>query len=241
MTINFAHRGASGYYPENTMIAFQKAIEMGCDAIETDIHITSDGVLVLIHDDSVDRTTNGKGLVKDFTFEELRKLDAGSWYDKEYKSEKIPSVEELLKLAKDKNIIINFELKTNQLGNPEVEKKIIDLIKKNKMHDQVILSSFNHYSMVVCRLIDENIKTALLYEFDLFQPSRYCEFLGANALHPNFRLVNKAFVDEAHAYGVAVNPYTVNSEMDMENMLKLNVDGIITNYPDKLKFVMKKI
>lgn len=234
MVINYAHRGASGYYPENTMISFEKAIEMGCSGIETDVQMTSDGELVLIHDEMVNRTTNGTGFVKDYSFRNLRKLDAGSWFKSKYKNNRIPAAEELILLAKQNDIIINFEIKTGLVMYPNIEEKLIDLICKHNMQDKVILSSFNHYSMVTCKEIKENIKTGLLYMEGLYKPEIYCKNVGADAIHPPFYAVNEDIVNEAKKEGILVNPYTVDEEVYMQVLIMSGVDGIITNYPDRL-------
>lgn len=235
MIINYAHRGASGYYPENTMLAFEKAIDLGCDGIETDVQMTSDGELVLIHDELVNRTTNGTGFVKDYTLKELKKLNAGKWFNSKYKHVRIPTAEELIILAKEKNILINFEIKTGIVMYPHIEEKLISLIMKHDIGDKVILSSFNHYSMVTCKEISKEIKTGLLYMEGLYKPEVYCKSVGADALHPLFYAVNNEIVKAAKAEGLKVNPFTVNEEIYMMNLILAKVDGIITNYPDKLK------
>jgi glycerophosphoryl diester phosphodiesterase len=163
MTINYAHRGASGYYPENTMMAFEKAIELGCTGIETDVHMTKDGYLVLMHDEKIDRTTDGMGYIKDYNLEELRQLDAGKWKALEFSGERIPTVEELIELAKSKDIIINFEIKTDVIWYKDIEQKLIEMIHKYNVSDKIIISSFNHYTIHKCKQIDKNIKTGLLY------------------------------------------------------------------------------
>lgn len=235
MAINYAHRGASGYYPENTMLSFKKAIELGCDGIETDVQMTSDGVMVLIHDELVNRTTNGKGFVKDFKFEELSKLDAGSWFDKNYEALSIPTAEELIILAKKNNIKINFEIKTGIVFYPGIEEKLIEIIYKHNMQDNVILSSFNHYSMFQCKEITNEIKTGLLYMEGLFEPEIYCKHVNADAIHPYFYAINKQIIDNAHKLNILVNPFTINEEEDMKKLITAGIDGIITNFPDKLK------
>ena len=239
MTLNYAHRGASGYFPENTMIAFEKAIDLGCDAIETDVQMTSDGALVLIHDESVDRTTDGSGLVKDYSYNELRKLDAGSWYDKKFSSERIPTAEELIILAKSKGIKINFELKTGIVIYPEIETKIIELIYKHNMENDVILSSFNHYSMVDCKKLDKNIMAAVLYVAGLYRPALYCKAIGCDGIHPDFHSVTEEVIQEAKQNRILVNSYTINDESTMKRLLNWRIDGIITNYPDKLAKLIK--
>lgn len=239
MTHNYAHRGASGYFPENTMIAFEKAIELGCDAIETDVQMTSDGVLVLIHDEQIDRTTDGTGFVKDYTFSELRKFSAGSWYDKKFSSERIPTAEELIVLAKSKGIKINFELKTGIVLYPGIENKIIDLVYRYNMERNVILSSFNHYAMVECKNIDKNIMAGVLYTEGLYRPSLYCKAIGCDAIHPDYHCVTEDIIREAKQSRIIINSYTVNDEKLMQKLLGWKIDGIITNYPDKLAKLIK--
>lgn len=234
----YAHRGASAYYPENTMLAFEKAVELGANGIETDVQMTSDGVLVLIHDEYVNRTTNGKGLVKDFTYEELKRLDAGSWFDEKYMSEKIPTAKELIIFAKENNIILNLELKNGVVIYPGIEEKLIDMIYKYNYEDQVILSSFNHYSIVHCKEISKQIKTGLLYMAGIYHPEVYCKYTGADALHPYFHSINKEIITDAKNGGILVNPFTVNEEGCMKDLIEAGVDGLITNYPDRLKKIL---
>ncbi|MGH4050776.1 MAG: glycerophosphodiester phosphodiesterase [Clostridium sp.] len=241
MIINYAHRGASGYFPENTMLSFEKALELGANGIETDVQMTSDGVLVLIHDEYVNRTTNGVGLVKDFTYDELNNLDAGSWFDKKYSSEKIPTAEELIIFAKENDILLNLEIKNGVIIYPGIEEKLIEMLHEYKYQDKVILSSFNHYSMVTCKEISKEIKTGLLYMAGLYQPELYCKHTGADALHPLFYSINKEIIDNAKKEGILVNPFTVNEEIHMKNLIAAGVNGLITNYPDKLKRVLMDI
>lgn len=241
MTINYAHRGASGYYPENTMIAFEKAIEHGCTGIETDVHMTKDGYLVLMHDEKIDRTTDGMGYIKDYNLEELRQFDAGKWKALDFSGERIPTVEELIELAKSKDIIIiNFEIKTDVIWYKDIEQKLIETIYKYNVSDKIIISSFNHYTIHKCKQIDKNIKTGLLYMEGLFEPHLYAKIVGAEAIHPYFPAIDsKEVIDRVRAAGVMVNPYTINEEEVMKRFLDYGIDGIITNYPDKLKKLME--
>ena len=241
MIINYAHRGASGYYPENTLLSFEKALDMGCTGIETDVQMTSDGVLVLIHDEMVNRTTNGKGLVKDFTYKELKALDAGSWMNASFSGQFIPTAEELISLIKDKDIRINFELKTGIVQYENIEKKLIDLIYKNNLQHKVILSSFNHYSIVKCKEISKEISTGLLYMEGLYKPEKYAKYVGANALHPYFYALNAEIAEGIKKAGLSINTFTVNEENQMKYFCGLNIDGIITNYPDKLNKIMEDL
>lgn len=239
MTINYAHRGASGYYPENTILSFEKAIELGCSGIETDVQMTKDGVLVLIHDEMVNRTTNGTGFVKDYAYSELSKLDAGSWFSKEFGGLKIPTIDELIYLVKGKSVIINFEIKSGIIQYEGIEERIINTIYENNLQDKVILSSFNHYSMVKSKEISSEIKTGLLYMEGLYRPEQYAKFVGADALHPNFYALNNELIRIIKGEGIGINTFTVNDTNYMKYFYQAGVDGIITNYPDKLKKVME--
>ncbi|WP_040211407.1 glycerophosphodiester phosphodiesterase family protein, partial [Clostridium polynesiense] len=184
LTLNYAHRGASGYYPENTMLAFEKAVEMGCQGIETDVQMTSDGVLVLIHDESLKRTTGVDALVKDYTFDDIRKLNAADYHSSKDSFQQIPTAMELLEFAKNKDIIINFEIKTGIVFYEGIEEKLINLIYKYGMEKKVIISSFNHYAVAESKRIAPEIKTAILYSEGLYHPEAYCETVGADGLHP---------------------------------------------------------
>lgn len=241
MTINYAHRGASGEYPENTMLAFEKAVELGCTGIETDVHVTKDGHLVLIHDETVDRTTNGKGYIKDHNLEDLKKLDAGSFKDDAFKGASIPLLEELLEFVKDKNIKLNLELKTDVIWYAGIEEKVLDLVYKYNLKDRVIISSFNHYSVHRFKNLDNTIETGLLYMEGLFEPHLYAKIVGSEAIHPIYPAIdNEELVKRVKKAGIKINTWTVNKEDDMRRLLSYGVEGIITNYPDKLNNIMKE-
>lgn len=228
-TLNIAHRGFSGVYPENTMLAFRKAVEAGADGIETDLHVTRDGVIVVCHDETLDRTTSGTGFIKDRTYEYIRRLDAGS-------GEKIPSLDEILNYMKDKQLLLNLELKNDIVHYDNLEKNVIDKIYKYSMESNVILSSFNHDSMKRVKEYDGSIKTGLLYGSPIYRPEEYARKMGADALHPLFSLVmNEKIVDDIKKNGILINAYTVNRVDDMRKLMDLKVDGIITNYPNILK------
>lgn len=238
--INFAHRGASGRYPENTILAFEKALEFGANGIETDVQMTKDGILVLMHDEMVNRTTDGIGFVKDFTFSEIKKLDAGSYFSKEYVNEKVTSVEELLLMVKGKNIILNFEIKNNIIEYPNIEEKLLDIIYRYGMQKNVIISSFNHYSMVKIKKLSSEIKTGLLYMENLYCPEKYAKYVGAEAIHPYYYSVNREIVNKVKQEGIMINTFTVNDTNYMKYLMDLGVDGIITNYPEKLNKLLNK-
>jgi glycerophosphoryl diester phosphodiesterase len=239
--LNIAHRGFSGKYPENTMLAFKKAVEEKCDGIETDLNVTKDGVIVICHDETVDRTTNDKGYIKDYTYMELKKIDAGIKFGESFKGEKIISIDELLDYFKDKNMLLNLELKNDLIHYEDLEKKIIEKIYEYKLRDNVILSSFNHYSMLKVKQYDETIKTGLLYCANLYNVHEYGKKLKADALHPYYpSVMNKDIVKQIKESGLTINTYTVNEEEDMEALIDLGIDGIITNHPDKLNRVLQR-
>jgi glycerophosphoryl diester phosphodiesterase len=239
--LNIAHRGFSGKYPENTMLAFKKAVEEKCDGIETDLNVTKDGVIVICHDETVDRTTNDKGYIKDYTYKELNKFDAGIKFGENFKGEKIVSIDELLDYMKDKNMLLNLELKNGLVHYEDLEKKIIEKIYEYKLRDNVILSSFNHYSMLKVKQYDETIKTGLLYCANLYNVHEYGKKLKADALHPYYpSVMNKDIVTQIKESGLTINTYTVNEEEDMEALIGLEIDGIITNHPDKLNRVLQR-
>lgn len=238
--INFAHRGASGVCPENTMASFRKALELGATGIETDVQMTKDGRLVLIHDETLKRTTGAEGLVKDYTFVELRKLDAGSWFGNEFRGERIPVLEELLELTRDKGTMVNIELKNGIILYPELEEKVIACVRSYGMADRVIISSFNHYSLVKCKSIAPDIRTGVLYMEGLYRPWDYARTASADALHAFKAAVIPEWVEEARNAGVVYHPFTVNDPAEMKRLIQARVAGIITDYPDVLKRVLQE-
>lgn len=237
--INFAHRGSSAICPENTMAAFAKGLEQGATGIETDVQMTKDGRLVLIHDESVARTTGAEGLVKDYTYDELAKLDAGSWFGADFQGERIPLLEELLELTKNHGTIVNIELKNGSIQYPELEKRVIETVRHYNMSEQIVISSFNHYSLVECKHIDPEIRTGLLYGEGLYKPWEYAKLAKADALHAYHRAVLPEWVEEAKQHGVVYHPWTVNDEEQMKTLIDAGVAGIITDYPDVLRGLLQ--
>ncbi|WP_106766140.1 glycerophosphodiester phosphodiesterase [Paenibacillus faecalis] len=237
--INFAHRGASGVCPENTMAAFRKALELGATGIETDVQMTKDGKLVLIHDETLQRTTGVQGWVKDYTLEEIRKLDAGSWFSEEFRGERIPTLEELLELTKDRGTIVNIELKIGAVQYPGLEEKVIETIRSFGMEKQIVISSFNHYSLVKCKSIAPEIHTGILYIEGLYKAWEYGQSVGADALHALKYAVLPEWVEEARACGIVYHPWTVNEPEEMKRLIAAKVAGIITDYPDMLNELLR--
>ena len=236
-----AHRGASGYAPENTMASFEKALSMNADGIELDVHITKDGHLIVCHDERVDRTTNGTGFIKELTLSEIRQLDAGSWFSEEFKCEKIPTLEEVFELIKHKDILLNIELKSGPIFYDGIEYQVIDMIKKYKMEDRIIVSSFNHYSLIEMKKIDKKIKTGILYMAGIVDPWVYAKRIEADAIHPLFYNINQRLIKGCKENGVLINPFTVNEEEYIIAMIISGVSGVITNYPDRAKRISEKL
>lgn len=238
----FAHRGASAYAPENTIAAFELAIELDADALELDLRQTKDSVLVVLHDADVNRTTNGKGNAKNFTFEELQKLDAGSWFDKKFSDEKIPSLQEVIDLLDDSTIII-IELKEGNEIYPGIEERVVELVQQNKIEAQTILKSFDPNVLERLRILEPGIP--LLYVYAVRIPwlgmiiDRGVTFdsvydLDVEYLQPHRFFLSKSFVDDAHSKGYKIISWGVNSTEAINESLDYGVDGIETDYPDKV-------
>ena len=231
MTKNIAHRGFSASYPENTLLAFQKALDAGCDGIELDVHLTRDKKIVVIHDESVERTTDGSGFVKDMTLDELCALDAGQ-------GEQIPTLEKYLDLVEQAGIISNIELKNSVFRYPGMEEIVIQAIRERGISQKVILSSFNHYSILECKRIAPEIRCGFLTDSWIVNAGAYTKSHGVECLHPEYRNLTDEIVGEIHANGVAINTYTVDDAQAMARLSALGVAGVITNNPALLKEVL---
>ncbi|HHY74392.1 MAG TPA: glycerophosphodiester phosphodiesterase [Bacillus bacterium] len=234
-----AHRGASGEAPENTLAAFQLAVKKGCDAIELDIHLTKDGKLAVIHDDNINRTTNGVGLVREMTATELKKYDAGSWFDRKFKGERIPLLEEVFEIV-PREIIINIEIKNTPFYYDGIEEKLHDfLVKRNRMN-QVFVSSFDYLCLYRLKKLNNDIKIGLLYYEDFNDYLGWANHFGlpVDVLQPHFQSIREHDVRIAIENGLKIIPWTVNSKSNMEKMICYGVSGIVTNYPGRLKALL---
>lgn len=233
MTKIWAHRGASGYAPENTLEAFALAVEQKADGVELDVQLTKDGKLVVIHDETIDRVSGEHGLVKDFTLEELKKLNVNRTIPG-FQAVTIPTLEEVYDLLKGTGLAINVEIKSSIIWYPEIEKRVLELTKSMGLQDKVIYSSFNHYSIRKLKELDETVQTGILYGDVLCDIAAYCKNVGADALHPVFthRYMESVW-NEYMASGIPLHIWTVNEEADMTFFMENNIDAIITNYPNK--------
>lgn len=230
MTQIFAHRGYSSAYAENTMSAFIAAEKAGADGLELDVQLTKDGEVVVIHDEKVDRTTSGTGFVKDLAFKEIRKFNANK---KGVKKEPIPSLIEVLEWMQSNQLICNIELKNNLLPYEGMEEKVILLVRKYNLNDRIIISSFNHYSIVLSYRTAPEIETAPLFNERIYMPWVYAQSIRAQGIHPKLASVSDEIIKAAIENGVAVRPYTVNKEADMHRLYKINCTSIITDDPVK--------
>jgi len=239
--VNFAHRGDSINYPENTLLAFKEAIKAGAGGIELDVHKTKDNKLVVIHDEDIERTFLGKGLVKNFTLEELKAFKCRRVLFRDNPECHIPTLEEVLDIVKKSNIILNIELKTDEIHYEGIEEDVINLIKKYALNNNVLLSSFNLDSIRICKEIDSNIKTGLLYYKTIENIIEIAKALKADAIHPYLELVNEELIREAHKFNLELNIYTVNDPKYMRMFRNGGVDGLFTDDPKLLKeIIMEK-
>ena len=245
-TLNWAHRGASGHAPENTLAAFRLAVEMGADGIELDVHLSADGHVVVIHNGTVDATTNGRGRVCDLSLDVLQSLDAGSGFSPRFADQQIPTLHEVF-AAVGQRTLVNVEIK-GELGRRarchepgQLEAAVVQLIQAHRMVERVIVSSFIPGSLRWVHKLNPDIRLGFLYLGHAHKRLPLW-FYGLSAphdaLHPAFRLVHKGYVARARRRGLALNVWTVNTEDDLRQMCDLEVAGIITNYPDRLARIL---
>ena len=237
----FAHRGFSGKYPENTMLAFKKAVEIGCDGIELDVHFTKDKEIVIIHDEEIDRTTDGKGFVKDYTYEELCKFNAYGKFKDQYDFQRIPTLREYFELVKDvPGFVTNIELKTGVFEYIGIEKAVIDMVKEFSLEDRVILSSFNHFTILRCKEVDPNMKTGFLTESWIIGMGEYTAKHGVDCVHPMHYNITPEHYAEMREHTRQVNTWTVNEYEDIKRLSDMGVDILIGNYPDRMVELLRK-
>ncbi len=229
----FAHRGASAYAPENTMAAFNLAIAQGADAIELDAKLSADGQVVVIHDDTVDRTTNGSGSVKSLSLEDIQSLDAGSKFPPLFKPEKIPSLAEVFETIGQKTII-NVELKNYTSPMDDLADKVVSLVRKFNLEDHVLISSFNLITLIQVRRELDKVPLGLLTIAGLAElalRSRLVRFGPLLSLHPSYKDVTPFLITAAHQAKCRVNTYTANQPEQIQALYKARVDGIFTDDP----------
>lgn len=231
-TLVWAHRGASAYAPENTLAAFEQAVSMGADGIELDVQMTKDGVLVVIHDETVDRVSGESGWVKDFTYEELRKLNVNQRFP-QYGPQQIPKLSEVYALIKPTRLSVNVELKTGVVFYPEIEQQVLELTEREGMQERVVYSSFNHDTLQKIRRLKPDAVTGVLYSDGMVGAAEYAKHkIQADALHPAlYNVQYPGFFETCRQYGLKVHVWTVNEEKYMRMLCENGVDALITNDP----------
>lgn len=237
----WAHRGASHYAPENTLPAFEKAAEMKADGVELDVQLTKDGEIVVVHDENLERVSDGLGYVKDHTFRELRAMNFSKVHP-EYGKVQIPTLEEVYALLKPTGLSINVELKTGIFWYKGLEEKVLELTARMGMEEHVIYSSFNHFTLVHMKKLQNDIETGLLYSDNWIGVAPYArDTIHVNALHPAlYHLTDPTYVETAHAYGLETHVWTVNEEEHMRMCRDMGVEAIITNRPDVCRRIVEE-
>jgi glycerophosphoryl diester phosphodiesterase len=230
--LTIAHRGASGYAPENTFAAFRKALAMGAGFIETDLQLSRDAHFVAIHDATVNRTTNGQGAVHDATLADLRKLDAGSWFGSEFAGERIPTLEEILEFAKKHDVVFYLELKPS--GSWGGEHALISALRESGEIARSVVISFNHEILLGVRSIEPTLMTGLLFEGQIADPLAKAIEIGARQIVVRGDLVTPRLLREARECDLQVVCWTVNHPGHMRLLVEAGVDGIISDYPDRV-------
>lgn len=244
-----AHRGASGHAPEITLVAYQLALQMGCDGIEMDVHALCDGTIVAIHDPDVARTTDGKGKISKLNLETLKRFDAGSWFNNafpkkarpEYVGLKVPTLQEIFDLAKERAPEFFIEIKNPELYSPDFENSLISLVLKNQIEKRTRFLSFSTQSLLKIKSLNPAMHTVLLISHRGEDPVGATLRISADEVGIRHSLATPALMDSAHSAGLSVSVWTVDNQRDMERMIGLGADCIITNYPDRLIRLLRKI
>lgn len=239
----WAHRGANEYAPENTMEAFDMAVRLGADGVELDVHQTRDQEIVVIHDEKLDRTSTGRGFVKDYSLQELRKFDYAKGTRFEGKGHyTIPTLRDVFELLKPTGLTINIELKTNIFPYLGIERKILQMAAEYGMRERVWYSSFNRLSIEKIHLMDPGVKVGFLYGEIFSGMPVLARNLGLTALHPSFsNLISPHFMEDCRENGIAVNMWTIDTPEQMRICFRAGVHAVITNYPDRARKILEEM
>lgn len=232
--LRIAHRGASGHCPENTRAAFVRAIELGADMIELDCQMTRDGAVVVIHDETLDRTTNGKGRVRDHTLRELKALDAGRWFGPEFAGEEVLTLEQAIEIFRGK-VSLNLEIKGEDAPG-RLEIQCVGIVRSLRFFEETVFSSFSPPRMRLVRDLAEDARIGVLMDDDMPWPHglELAAELDAEAVHPARKLADAAAIARAHEEGRQVRVWPVNRPSDMQALVAMGVDGIFSDFPDRL-------
>ncbi len=237
---NYAHRGFSGAYPENTMLAFEQALKAGCEGIEFDVHLSRDGEVVILHDETVDRTSHQSGTVKDMTYAELQQVDVSYRFGGQYGVQRIPTLREYFELVQERDIVTNLELKTGVYEYPGIEAAVYEQIRAYHMEKKVVISSFNHHSVLRMKALAPELACGFLSDTWILDVGDYVESYGVEAYHPEFHMLTVKALADLKAHSIQINTWTVNQPEDIRHMIALGVDGIISNYPDRVAELLKE-
>lgn len=232
------HRGASGHAPENTMASFRRAAELGATFIETDLRLSRDARFVAMHDATLDRTTSGRGLVRDFTLEQLRALDAGAWFAPEFSGERIPTIEEILAFSREADVVFYLEIKHE--AGWGVHHGIAGALRAAKESARVVVISFDASTLGKLRQLDGMVMTGLLFERPAPDATQKAQSVGARQILPRADLVTQELMEEARRAELQVAAWTVNEPEQMRALISAGVNGIMTDYPDRLCATIKE-
>ena len=230
-TLVWAHRGASGYAPENTLEAFEKAVTMKADGVELDVQLTADGKVVVAHDETIDRVSSGSGRILDYTLAQLKELRFNRTHP-EYADAKIPTLREVYELLAPTGLTVNVELKTGVYRYPGIEQACIRIAEDAGMQDRVIYSSFRHESVMRLREFLPTARIGFLYADGWLEPVEYCRRWKADALHPDENTVDRELAQRCLQEEIELNIWTVNREESMRRLADWGAHALITNYPD---------
>ncbi len=233
-----AHRGASGHAPENTLAAFRCAVELGAQFIETDLHLSRDAHLVAIHDETLDRTTNGRGPVHSLTLAELRKLDAGSWFGPEFADERIPTLEEILRFAREHDVVFYLEIKP--AGAWGMEHALVGALRAAGESARALVLSFDPRMLMAVRRIEPLVMTGYLFSRPFRDAVDRALGAGARQLAPRGDLVSRELIARARRSDLQVVTWTINEPAHLRALIAAGVDGIMTDYPDRLVNVLRE-
>ncbi|MDR2647197.1 MAG: glycerophosphodiester phosphodiesterase [Oscillospiraceae bacterium] len=246
MSLVISHRGANKLAPENTLPAFELSLSLGVDGFENDVHMTRDGVIVVCHDDTVDRTSNGHGAIESLTFDELRALDFGAWFDPKFAGTTIPTLEEFFALCGSLKVV-NVEIKRALDGSTPIAAGVIRMAKRFGLFGKLIISSFDLDMLAACTREDADTCTALLYDPRNPLCEEIHDDLGAfakkhnlKAYHPMIAFLSRDYIEEAHEAGIIVNPWTVNQPHQMQFLRDWGCDGVITDQPELALQIMQE-
>jgi glycerophosphoryl diester phosphodiesterase len=230
-----AHRGASGHAPENTLAAIRLAMDMGAEMCELDVQQTADDHLVVMHDDTLDRTTNGKGNLWEMTLAELQQYDAGSWLDPRFAGEKMPTIEQVIALVRGK-MALNIEVKMHG-HERNVAQLMVDTIRRENFVDACVVTSFDRNVVDSIKALAPELKVGYIFGWREYAPEVFSG--NVELLSTHYSLVDSTFLAKAHATGKKVHTWTVNDYWLMRRLIELGGDGIITNYPDRLREISR--